>query len=345
MQSTTIEPLCKYCAKIPFNPHVLKRGGSKSWNLGSGLRVKESQCPFCQLVALSIFEHGRYKADPPIPLAAMQGIFITWDESGGQGSRGAFVIWSPNEQDDAHPAICFGEETRLDTESAECYLKSTLEPEVDIGMISSWLAQCSTNHGPRCAVLVSALDSKAKDKLPPVKEAIPGLDYLRLIDVQENRLRKEVVLPKYVALSYIWGGTANFRLTKGNEAALSEYGILDPENNPGRYKLPRTIREAIDLVRGLGLRYLWVDALCLVQNDPRELEVGVDVMDRIYECSWLTIAAASGHNANAGLPGVRQDSRRRRDLCREVLPGVRLGLEYSLNEVLMHSVYRTRAWT
>ncbi|KAK0627594.1 hypothetical protein B0T14DRAFT_535348 [Immersiella caudata] len=322
MQQSTIEPLCEYCTKIPFSPHTLKRGGAKSWNLGSGFR----------LVALSILEHGRYKADPPIPLAEMQRVFITWDEFGGQASRGAFVIWSPSEQDDAHPAICFGEDSSLDIKSADCYLKSSLEPEIDIEAISSWLAQCSINHGERCVVLAPAVNSEAKDNLPLVKEAIPGLDYLHLIDVQENSLKKEVLMPRYVALSYIWGGTANFRLTKGNEAALSQYGILKPENSSGSYKLPR-------------LRYLWVDTLCLVQNDPRELEVGVDVMDRIYECFWLTIAAASGHNANAGLPGVRQDSRRKRSLCREVLPGVRLGLEYSLNELLMHSVYSTRAWT
>jgi hypothetical protein len=49
------------------------------------------------------------------------------------------------------------------------------------------------------------------------------------------------------------------------------------------------------LVKALNERFLWVDALCLVQNDE---------MDMIYERVLMTIVAASGDNVNAGLPGV-----------------------------------------
>lgn len=96
-----------------------------------------------------------------------------------------------------------------------------------------------------------------------VKDAIPGLDYLRLIDVHRSCLTKQCAMQTYVALSYVWGAATNFRLTKANEPMLSESGALNPKAESRHakwwtpyYRLPRTVREAIDLVRGLGLRYL-----------------------------------------------------------------------------------------
>jgi hypothetical protein len=73
--------------------------------------------------------------------------------------------------------------------------------------------------------------------------------------------------------------------------------------------LPKTIRDAIDLVRALKERYLWVDALCLVQNDQADMQKGIDIMDIIYERAVMTIVAASGDSANSGLPGVHRGSR------------------------------------
>jgi hypothetical protein len=73
--------------------------------------------------------------------------------------------------------------------------------------------------------------------------------------------------------------------------------------------LPRTIQDAVDFVKALQERYLWIDALCLVQNDGADLQKGVDVMDLIYERAIMNIVATAGDNADASLPGVREDSR------------------------------------
>lgn len=68
-----------------------------------------------------------------------------------------------------------------------------------------------------------------------------------------------------------------------------------PEN------LSRTITDAIWLTRQLGYRYLWVDALCIVQDDPiKEKMIHLTRMDAVYNCSKLTIVAASGLHANLG---------------------------------------------
>lgn len=73
--------------------------------------------------------------------------------------------------------------------------------------------------------------------------------------------------------------------------------------------LPRTIRDAVDFVSRLGERLLWVDALCLIPDDPLDIQRGTTVMDLIYGNSILTIAAAGGKDADAGLAGVHPGTR------------------------------------
>jgi hypothetical protein len=109
--------------------------------------------------------------------------------------------------------------------------------------------------------------------------------------------------------------------------------------------LPVTIRDAITLVRGLRIRYLWVDALCLVQNDPDDVAEGVAIMDLVYEMAQFTIVAACGHDANVGLPGVTPGTRERKRLALEVTEGVWMGVHVEIDQLLRRSVYETRAWT
>jgi hypothetical protein len=146
---------------------------------------------------------------------------------------------------------------------------------------------------------------------------------------------------RYVALSYIWGAVSNFKLTKSNLSRLLVPGVL----REIFLRLPRTICDAVTLCRMLNVRYLWVDALCLLQNDPEDLERGVDVIDQIYERAWLTIFAATGTDANAGLPGVQVGSRRPANLVLEVQPGILLGVCAGLDRLLEGSMYSSRGWT
>jgi hypothetical protein len=109
--------------------------------------------------------------------------------------------------------------------------------------------------------------------------------------------------------------------------------------------LPRTIQDAITVVRMLGEEYLWVDSLCLVQNNPQDVDNGTSCMDLIYEFSTLTIVAATGKDANAGLPGVHIGSRFAEEHIAEVVHGLRLAV-YTDGEFRVEpTVYNSRAWT
>ncbi|KAL9573955.1 hypothetical protein ACKAV7_001899 [Fusarium commune] len=88
-----------------------------------------------------------------------------------------------------------------------------------------------------------------------------------------------------------------------------------------------------------------VDALCLLQNDAEDLELGVNVMGLVYERAWLTVVAACGHDANARLPGIQEGTRDDSYNTFEIVPGVEIGIVMGLDGLLKRSVYDSRAWT
>ena len=57
-------------------------------------------------------------------------------------------------------------------------------------------------------------------------------------------------------------------------------------------KLPRTIRDAMLLVRLLGIGYLWVDSLCIVQDDEEHKSKQIANMGKIYQEACFVILAA-----------------------------------------------------
>ena len=68
-------------------------------------------------------------------------------------------------------------------------------------------------------------------------------------------------------------------------------------------KIPvlKTISNSIEATGMIGARYLWVDSLCILQDDEEEKLAQIQKMDKIYTNSLLTIVAASGTHADAGL--------------------------------------------
>lgn len=102
---------------------------------------------------------------------------------------------------------------------------------------------------------------------------------------------------QYLALSYRWGGPQNTITTTSNlEALKSGFRIAI---------LPKTLRDAIILTRELGFRYLWVDALCIIQNDVEDQSAEITKMGLIYKNATLTIAAANTPNADSSFLAER----------------------------------------
>ncbi len=328
--SSGTKHLCSRCSKIPFA--VLEQGdppGELAVHLGPLSEIQQSRCGFCRLVSRAIFGYLRTK---PSVVASSRKITVEWVENKAPGGRSGFMIdgfpntWLAFEADE--PART-GNSSHI---SKHSYLRSKLDPELDIQRVASWIRHCERQH-PQCSVAAGGGGTfNGLDLSPTV---------FRLIDVQGRCLLETQDPPPYVALSYVWGAVTTFRLTKANRARLLEEGAIEEH----WASLPATIRDAIELVGKLDFRYLWVDSLCLVQNDSADVNRGVNFMDHIFEKARLTIVSANGYDANAGLPGVRIGSRDEQPLVHEVKPGTFMGVYYGHDLLLARSVYETRAWT
>jgi hypothetical protein len=65
-------------------------------------------------------------------------------------------------------------------------------------------------------------------------------------------------------------------------------------------KLPRTITDAVRCTQKLGLKYLWVDSLCIIQDSEEDQEKEIGRMSEIYKNSYVTISAAKAKSSVEG---------------------------------------------
>lgn len=161
---------------------------------------------------------------------------------------------------------------------------------IDVDRLLRWPEFCNKHHAGSCHTL-------------PEWQNITWVNFIILIDV-ENHCLVHVYRPEtYVALSYVWGKIPGvLETTKGNYDELRVQGALTDKNNFRR--LPKTVKDAITFTRMMRHRYLWVDRLCIIQDDPHLIKEQLSWMSSIYANSHFTIIAADGSDTNYGLCGV-----------------------------------------
>lgn len=143
----------------------------------------------------------------------------------------------------------------------------------------SWLDDCDRNH-PACQ--------------PPASDIRPA----RLIFIGDNntlRLASSPQFPehlKYATLSHCWGTIEYLKLQDDN---LEEFSRCIPTS-----RLSKTFTESIIIAKQLGIRYLWIDSLCIVQNDNEDWSRESKKMSSIYGCSTINIAASGARDGSMG---------------------------------------------
>ncbi|KAK0717328.1 heterokaryon incompatibility protein-domain-containing protein [Lasiosphaeria miniovina] len=113
----------------------------------------------------------------------------------------------------------------------------------------------------------------------------------RPLIVQRDATKEDVPV-QYTTLSYVWGAGQTYVLTQSSLDEMCQ-GLDET-------RLPRTIADAIDVTRRLGYDYLWVDALCIVQDSPADKATQLPMMGDIYRNCALTIVAANSAAATEG---------------------------------------------
>ena len=194
-----------------------------------------------------------------------------------------------------------------------------LESKIDLSIIHGWLNSCLNFH-PRCQ---------------PDSQHPTGL---YLIDVERMRIVESDPSNHYLALSYVWGNVKMLRATKDNWRKLQQDGSLLQLRN----QIPQVVNDAIKLVAALNERYLWVDSLCIVQDDRAFTQQQILRMNTTYGHAMLTIVALSGKDANAGLPGIGCGSRD----CQQIPETINgLSLIPKLPELsMLKSPWKSRGW-
>lgn len=158
---------------------------------------------------------------------------------------------------------------------------------IDLARARDWLRRCDNEH--------NACIQRQRQK--------PNLSLL-LVDVQEECVTlKNCSDVQYSALSYVWGNAEVTKATSENIQDLQTPGSLSPQSQVA--VIPRTVRDAMNITAGLGLRYLWVDCLCIIQDDPEILSY-LGAMSAIYSSAYITLIAADGKDANYGITGTKR---------------------------------------
>lgn len=98
---------------------------------------------------------------------------------------------------------------------------------------------------------------------------------------------------EYLTLSHCWGDSTPLRLTTDT---LERFKYCIPFG-----ELSKTFRETCEATKRLGHEYLWIDSLCIIQDDLEDWAVESASMSHVYGNSYLNLAAAAANNANDGL--------------------------------------------
>lgn len=163
---------------------------------------------------------------------------------------------------------------------------------VDKELIKSWIARCDGSHGAECQGNEVMMRNLMSSSPRPI---------LSFIDVETECVVTPSSETRYVALSYVWGQVPSIMSLRENIDMLKQPGNLSLGSTN---TIPQTIRDSMKLCSLIGERYLWVDRLCIVQDDFEHKMESIDAMAWVYAKASLTIVAAQGTDADFGLPGI-----------------------------------------
>jgi hypothetical protein len=157
-----------------------------------------------------------------------------------------------------------------------------------ISSIRAWLSSCDhqTNSTHKaCSITEAPYVPCRLISLDPQESSMR----LRLIHGIDVHTHDPV---RYAALSYCWGGPQKKQLTRANRVLY--------EDDISWHTLPKTLRDAVTTTHRLGLRYLWIDSLCIIQDDDDDKSTSISQMTKVYTHATVTIMDKRGSKAADG---------------------------------------------
>ena len=159
-------------------------------------------------------------------------------------------------------------------------------------LAKAWLSECLSHH-TKCKHVLSA------EKYCPT----------RLIDVRANNSGSELRLyltingsieEPYMTLSHCWENSDFLRLTASTRDRLQKVFTLA--------ELPPNFQDAVMVTRALGINFLWIDALCIIQDSIIDWQHEAALMSQVYPNSICNVSALHAHDSTGGLFFDRETS-------------------------------------
>lgn len=153
-------------------------------------------------------------------------------------------------------------------------------------------------------------------------------------------------LPLYTALTYCWGPSphpeSQLKTTKGS--------LLQYQNEIPFDELPQAVRDAVRVTRALSIPYLWVDALCIIQDLGPDWDHQCAQMEKIYGSAHFTICALASKNCEEGFVDRRDKtvltySSRDAPLAQGEFAVYRPSRQRTVMSEIINSDWTTRGWT
>ena len=189
-----------------------------------------------------------------------------------------------------HLSPAFGTATRI------CH---RLELDSAISLLEKWLASCQ-NHTTCSGNRQSPSSHELPKRLLDVSEPNP-----RLVSVGKRSLLGPETA-RYMTLSHCWGPGTHIKPLQTTKATYQArmQGIEWSD-------LPPLFQDAMAITRKLGIQYLWIDSLCIIQDDDEDWNEQATQMSQVYSGSYLNLAAAAAPDSSHPLCDARYDQLRR----------------------------------
>ncbi|KAN0115527.1 Heterokaryon incompatibility protein (HET) domain containing protein [Hyaloscypha variabilis] len=260
-------------------------------------------CRFCIMIARAL--NSRSARGPDAITPEDQKIYLLWYRVEGSTYRkgGRDKTWGELEGSREKMGVWKGDPSRVPADYlvgtwlaggplhtiASEYILTRPHPLPDsdetFDLIQGWIQRCCVEHSEG-NVLECSL--RTKELLPT-----------RIIDLEPANGTSVSVLKitngesgAYVTLSHCWGKNLRTKLTTANVEQWRRGIDLST--------LPQSFRDAIIVTQRLHIRYLWIDALCILQDSTQDWQVESSKMGSIYLNSFLTIAAANSADCHTG---------------------------------------------
>ena len=162
--------------------------------------------------------------------------------------------------------------------------KISLDPTSTLlaARIRGWMNECSKKHS-------SCKQYASKARIMPKR-------LLRVNGSNMCLISPSVSVP-FAALSYCWGSTQQSTTTNDN--------IAERFNNINHSDLQQTLKDAVLITRMLGLQYIWIDSLCIIQDNQDDWATEAGTMADIFAGAHIVLAATRAKDVSDGFLNPR----------------------------------------